>query len=173
VGWSMGVTEIAAYVDQFGTNDIAGIVLVDGIAGSDYDPKITPQMLRWAASFQVDRPKATAAFVRSMYQKPQSEEYLNRVTQAALRTPTNSAVALLTAVFTSDYRPALAKIDKPTLVVVAGDEKTNPYFSWYKDVQQRITSAKLEAVPGTGHALFVDDAPQFNSLLDDFLRALK
>ena len=173
VGWSMGVTEIAAYVDQFGTDGIAGIVLVDGIAGSDFDPKITPQVLPWAASFQVDRPKATAAFVRTMYQKPQSEEYLNRVTQAALRTPTNSAVALLTAVFTSDYRPALAKIDRPALVVVAGDEKTNPYFSWYKDVQQRISGAKLEAVPGTGHALFVDDAPRFNSLLDDFLRTLK
>lgn len=172
VGWSMGVTEIAAYVDQFGTEGLAGIVLVDGIAGSDYDPKFTPQLLGWAASFQVDRPKATAEFVRSMYRKPQSEEYLNRVAQAALRTPTNSAVALLTGMLTSDYRPALAKINKPTLVVVAGDEKTNPYFSWYKDVQQRIAGAKLETVPGTGHALFVDDAARFNSLLDDFLAGL-
>ena len=31
VGWSMAVTEIASYVDQFGTNGIAGLVLVDGV----------------------------------------------------------------------------------------------------------------------------------------------
>src|SRR3989304_3120188 len=41
VGWSMGVTEIASYVDQFGTADLAGLVLVDGIAGSDPEPPPT------------------------------------------------------------------------------------------------------------------------------------
>ena len=42
-----------------------------------------------------------------MYKKPQNEEYLKRVTQASLRTPTNSAVALFVGAFTSDYRPAI------------------------------------------------------------------
>lgn len=119
VGWSMGVTEAAAYVDQFGTDTLAGLVLVDGWAGADYDPKVTPQMWQWAAGFQKNRQAQTEAFVRSMYKKPQSEEYLKRVTQASLRTPTNSAVALFVGAFTSDYRPALAKIDKPTLIVAA------------------------------------------------------
>jgi predicted alpha/beta hydrolase family esterase len=35
VGWSMAVTGIASYVDQFGTSNVAGFVLVDGLAGSE------------------------------------------------------------------------------------------------------------------------------------------
>jgi len=169
VGWSMGVTEAAAYVDQFGTDTLAGLVLVDGWAGADYDPKVTPQMWQWAAGFQKNRQAQTEAFVRSMYKKPQSEEYLKRVTQASLRTPTNSAVALFVGAFTSDYRPALAKIDKPTLLVVA----QSPWLPTFQDMQKRIPGSRIEVLENVGHALFVDDADRFNSLLEDFVKGLR
>jgi len=171
VGWSMGVTEVAAYVDHFGTENLAGIVFVDGIAGSDYDPQITPRMFQFAAGFQKDRPKATESFVRGMYKKPQPEEYLARVTQASLRTPTNSAVALFLGAFTSDHRPALSKVDKPALIVAAGDDK-NPWMELYLDMRQRIPNARLEIFADAGHALFVDEPARFNSLLDAFLKGL-
>ena len=32
----------------------------------------------------------------------------------------------------------------------------------------KIPSVRLEMFSDTGHALFVDDAPKFNRLLDDF-----
>jgi len=169
VGWSMGVTEAAAYVDQFGTDTLAGLVLVDGWAGADYDPKVTPQMWQCAAGFQKNRQAQTEAFVRSMFKKPQSEEYLKRVTQASLRTPTNSAVALFVGAFTSDYRPTLAKIDKPTLIVVA----QSPWVTAYQDMQKRIPGSRMEVLENVGHALFVDDADRFNSLLEDFLKGLR
>jgi len=169
VGWSMGVTEAAAYVDQFGNDTLAGFVLVDGWAGADYDPKVTPQMWQWAAGFQKDRQAQTEAFVRSMFKKPQSEEYLKRVTQASLRTPTNSAVALFVGAFTSDYRPALAKTDKPTLIVVA----QSPWVPAYQDMQKRIPGSRIEVLENVGHALFVDDAERFNSLLEDFVKGLR
>jgi non-heme chloroperoxidase len=168
VGWSMGVTEAAAYVDQFGTDTLAGLALVDGWAGADYDPKVTPQLWQWAAGFQKNRQAQTEAFVRSMYKKPQSEEYLKRVTQASLRTPTNSAVALFIGAFTSDYRPALAKIDKPTLLVAA----QSPWLPAFQDMQKRIPGSRIEVLENVGHALFVDDPDRFNSLLDAFLKAL-
>ena len=155
-------------MDQFGTDTLAGLVLVDGWAGADYDPKLTPQMWQWAAGFQKNRQGQTEAFVRSMYKKPQSEEYLKRVTQASLRTPTNSAVALFVGAFTSDYRPALAKIDKSTLLVVA----QSPWVPTYQDMQQRIPGSRIEVLENVGHALFVDDADRFNSLMDAFLKAL-
>jgi microsomal epoxide hydrolase len=172
VGWSMGVTELASYVDQFGTTDLAGLVFVDGIAGSDFDPKVTPQLFKFAASIQADRRKQTEGFVRFMYKKPQSEEYLQRVTAAALDTPTNSAMALFLGAFTSDYRPALAKIDKPALIVTAGGAG-NPWAAVYRDMQQRIANSQLENFPEAGHAVFADDPERFNSLLDSFLQALK
>ena len=109
VGWSMGVTEAAAYVDQFGTDTLAGLVLVDGWAGADYDPKVTPQMWQWAAGFQKNRQAQTEAFIHSMFKKPQSEEYLKRVTQASLRTPTNSAVALFVGASPATTAPRLGR----------------------------------------------------------------
>ena len=169
IGWSMGVSEAVAYVDQFGTDTLAGLVLVDGWAGVDYDSKLTPQMWQWATGFQKDRRAQTQAFVPSMFKKPQSEEYLKRLTEASLRTPTNSAVALFVGLFTSDYRPALAKINKPTLLVVA----QSPWITIYQDMQKRIPGSRLEVFDAVGHALFVDEPARFNSLLDDFLRDLE
>jgi microsomal epoxide hydrolase len=168
VGWSMGVMEIAAYVDQFGTDGIEGLVLVDGFAGSDFDPEVSPQMLKWAASFVVDRPKATDAFVRGMYTSAQSEEYLQRVVQASLKTPTNSAGALLLAYFATDLRPALAKIDKPTLIVAA----QSPWTKYYEEMHRLISGSRYQVFDGVGHALFVDKPAEFNSALADFLKGV-
>ena len=72
-------------------------------------------LLGYANSFQLDRQKAADRFVRGLYRKPQSEAYIRRMIQATLRMPTNSAMALIMGGIASDNRPALAKIDKPTL----------------------------------------------------------
>ncbi|MDA2914871.1 hypothetical protein MYX77_13145, partial [Acidobacteriia bacterium AH_259_A11_L15] len=58
------------------------------------------------------------------------EKYLQRVFEAALRTPTNSAMALILAYFATDLRPALAKIDKPTLIMVA----QSPWMRYYEEL---------------------------------------
>ncbi len=169
VGWSMGVNEAVAYVDQFGTGTLAGLVLVDGIAGADFDPTFTPVMLKFAESFLKERQKATDAFVRRMYKTPQSEDYIQHVIQASLRMPTNSAVAIFVGMITSDNRPALAKINKPTLIVIAPG---GPWDSLYEDMHKRIAGSRLEAFEKAGHALFVDQPDRFNSLLDEFLKSL-
>ena len=46
VGHSMGAAEVAAYVDQFGTDTLSALVFVDGWAGRDYDPNTLPNRLR-------------------------------------------------------------------------------------------------------------------------------
>jgi microsomal epoxide hydrolase len=168
VGASMGVTDLAAYVDQFGTKDVAGFVLIHGVPGADYDPGTTPQLLQWAAGFQKNRPWQTAALVRSLFQKPPGEAYLKRLTEAALQMPTNSAIASFFGAFTADYRPALAQINKPTLIIVA----RNNWLSQYEEMQRRIAGARLEVFDDAGHALFIDAAARFNSLLDEFLTGL-
>ncbi|MGH9778218.1 MAG: alpha/beta fold hydrolase [Candidatus Acidiferrales bacterium] len=168
VGWSMGVTEAVAFVDQFGTKDLSALVLVDGFAGSDFDPEASPQMLKWAASFVIDRPKATDAFVRNMYTSAQSEEYFQRVIRASLQTPTNSAGALILAYVSTDLRPALAQIDKPTLIVAA----QSPWTKYYEEMHRLIAGSRYQVFDGVGHALFVDKPAEFNSALADFLESV-
>jgi non-heme chloroperoxidase len=169
VAYTSGVTEAASYVDQFGTGTLAGLVLVNGIAGRDYDAETMNGLLAYANSLQLDRRKATERFVRGLYKKPQSEDYVRRMTRAALRMPTNSAVALIMGGIAADNRPALAKIDRPTLIVVA---LVRPWMSFYEEMQRHIKGARMEVFEDAGHALFVDEAARFNALLDEFLNDL-
>jgi microsomal epoxide hydrolase len=168
VGWSMAVTEIASYVGQFGTSGIAGFVLVDGIAGDDPTPESVSTGIEFLKALQSNRSQLTADFVRSIFRKPQSEEYLQKLIKASLATPTDSAVAIGLAGFTTDNRSALARINKPTVIVGA----TKRLLPQFHDMQKRIPGAKLEFFEDAGHAMFVDDANKFNILLDEFLASL-
>lgn len=169
VAWSMAVVETMAYVDQFGTGDLAAFVFVDNDAGgrapgdADRDFGLLKGILE-------DRQNAANNFVRKLnFKKPQAEEYLQRVVQASLRVPTNTAVALLVGYFAADYRPVLPKIDKPSIVCAA---KT-PYMGTILEMQKQIRGSQLEVFDGAGHALFVDDADHFNTLLEEFLLDLR
>jgi non-heme chloroperoxidase len=169
VSWSMAVVETLAYVDQFGTGDFAGLVLVDNDAGgraaADADQDFG--MLKGVLE---DRQKETDDFFHKInFHKPQPEEYVQKLIQASLRVPTNTAVTLLVGYFVSDYRSALPKIDKPTVVCAA----KSAYMGTIMDMESKIKGAKLEVLEGDGHALFVDDADKFNAMLEDFLLDLK
>jgi non-heme chloroperoxidase len=169
VGWSLGVKELVAYVKQFGCDTIAGLVLVDGAAGLDQQPDLLRGTLDRFLRLQRDRPAEAARFVRGMYKKPQTPEYLDRITRATLRTPTNTAVVLMLEYVASDFRPDLSKVSRPTLIVAT--KGPNNYTT--EDMQKRIPHSRLEFMDGVGHALFVDDSQRFNSLLEDFLRTLE
>jgi non-heme chloroperoxidase len=169
VGWSMGVTEIVSYVDRFGTSALAGIVLVDGVAALDLTPEYIKGSIEFLKGLQANRAQMTAGFVRSMFRKPQSEEYLQKLIKASLATPTDSAIAIGLATFTTENRPAVAEINKPTLIVGANKDLV-PQF---QEMQKSIPGARFEFFDDAGHALFVDDADKFNILLDEFLTRLK
>ena len=168
VGWSMGVGEVVAYVDQFGTADLAGIVFVDDVPGAEVPAAVYKDLMEFMNSFVADRRAATDSFVRSFFKKPQPEDYMKRVVEASMRTPTNTAVALLVGKFGTDLRPALKKFDKPTLIVA----QNGGFLNLIKAIQPQITGSRLEIFDGSGHALFVDDAGKFNALLDEFVKTL-
>lgn len=170
VGWSMAVTELGAYVDQFGTNGIAGLVFVDdnfgglGPGEAEYDLTLLRQVLG-------DRKQNAEDFVHKLcFKKPQPADYLNRVIAACECTPTSDAVALLVGKMAADYRAAAAKIDKPALFCYADAPYMPPAAR--QQIQQSVKGSRLEVFEGAGHALFVDNADQFNSVLDSFLSSL-
>ncbi|MFY9803760.1 MAG: alpha/beta hydrolase [Candidatus Acidiferrales bacterium] len=169
VAWSMAVVETLAYVDQFGTGDFAGLVLVDSDAGGRA-PGSDEADFATLKELLMNRQKAADEFMRKLnFQKPQPEDYIQKLIQASLRVPTNTAVTLLVGYFTADYRAALPKIDKPTVICAA----KSTYMSTIVDMQSKIKGAQLEVFVGDGHALFVDDPDKFNALLEDFLVELK
>ena len=167
VGWSMATAEVGAFVDQFGTKDLAGIVLVDGGMGDAGRPG-TDSDLGMLKGVLTNRDAQTDGFVRNLcFRRPQPEDYLKRVIDASRRVPTNSAVALLAGYFSANYWAALAKFDKPTLIIGA----KSPYDTDLIEEHSKIPGSRLELLDNVGHALFVDDPQGFNDALESFLIA--
>jgi len=169
VGWSIGVTQVLAYVDQFGTSTVRGIVLVDGAIGRERDSNFSAQVWRRLKSFQMNRSQATEEAIRGWFRKPVTEAYIKKLTAASLKTPTSSAVALLANLFwQGDYRAVLTKVDRPVLYAMAA-----PVLKEQGELlKQQVASARVEVFEGAGHALFVDEADRFNYVLDQFLASL-
>jgi microsomal epoxide hydrolase len=166
VGWSLGVYEALTYIEMFGSYKLSGLVLVDL---NVYTPPTQEERDRRAAmfhDFQADRKQFAATFVRNMYHKPQSQEYLDSVTAASLKTPTNSAVAMLAEyAVKNDMRPVLPKIQIPVLAVMTPVNR-----SAVELVTAAVPGSQGEVFEDAGHCLFVDDADRFNTLLQTFLK---
>ena len=166
VGWSLGVPELLTYAEQFGGSRIRAYVLVDGFAWDKQDPQFITSMVGMYKQVQTNRREFTDKFVRSMYKKPQPEEYIQRVVAASLKMPSDSAVAAsVSSISRADWRPALAKVDRPVLVMCQAKLKgmaADPIVS-------AIPAARAELFEDAGHALFVDDAERFNALLGEFI----
>ncbi|MGC2328140.1 MAG: alpha/beta hydrolase, partial [Candidatus Sulfotelmatobacter sp.] len=72
VGWSMACGELVKYAEQFGTDNIGGMVLVDGFLADKLSPEMFGFATGWMNQLQLDRQKQADGFVRSMYKKPQT-----------------------------------------------------------------------------------------------------
>jgi non-heme chloroperoxidase len=170
VGWSLAVPEMLTYVSEFGTATLRGLVLVDGYIGADADSCAPDPLKGMLKLVHENRAQHNAAFVRSMFKSKQPEEYLARITRAALQTPTNTAFTLLAHLMVTggDWRPALKKVDRPLLYVVT------PSLAFQAEmVKQTVPGAQTEVFENAGHALFVDEAEKFNTLLENFIRKAK
>ena len=169
VGWSLGVPEVLSYAEQFGGGNVRGYVLVDGITWEKRDMEFVGAMLGMYQQLHVNRRPFTERFVRSMYKKPQSEEYIARVIAASLLMPTDSAVAAsLSSISRADWRPAMAKLDRPVLVMC----ETAIQAMTADPIKKNVPTAQVEPFADAGHALFVDDAEKFNNVLEEFVKKL-
>jgi non-heme chloroperoxidase len=166
VGWSLAVNEAFAYIEQFGTYKLAGLVLVDlGV----YTPSTQEERdHRYAMfhSFQSDRKHYAETFVRGMYHKPHSEAYLESVVAASLKTPTNSAVAMLGELAVkNDSRPLLPKLTIPVLAAMTPVNRAAAEL-----IASAVPGGQGEVFEDAGHCLFVDDPDRFNTLLENFVK---
>jgi non-heme chloroperoxidase len=169
VGWSMACGELMKYVEQFGTDNAGGIVLVDGFLSDKPSPEMFAVMSSWMNQLQEDRRKQADGFVRSMFKKPQTDEYLNRLIDASVEVPADTAVVLIyNMIAVKESSGGFAKMERPVLFAYQPDSQASADF-----VKSRLGSkVRLERFEGDGHALFVDDPEKFNQVLAEFLDGL-
>jgi len=169
VGWSMACGELVKYAEQFGSDNVGGFVLVDGLIPEKISPEMFVGLSGWMNLLQQDRQKQADGFVRSMYKKPQAEDYLKRVIDASVETPADTAAVLIyDMIAVKDFSPGLAKMNRPVLFTYQPDTQPTADFLTLK----LGNKVRLERFEGDGHALFVDDAERFNRVLDEFIQGL-
>ncbi len=162
IAWSLGVLEALAYTDAFGSERLNALVLVDNSIGEDPPPSSDPTFL---SRLRQDRRATVERFVRNMYKTPQDEGYYRRITAAALKTPLEASVALLSYRNPREYwRQLVYATPAPILYAV-----TPRFKEQAENLKRRKPEAWIEVFESSGHALFVDESARFNALLGDFL----
>ncbi|MBV8913645.1 MAG: alpha/beta hydrolase [Acetobacteraceae bacterium] len=162
-GWSLGVLDSLSYVAQYGDSRVAGLVLIDNSVGEE--PAPVPSRTPARRGPRLAREEQMRRFVQSMFLRNPGEAYLERLTEAALRTPPDAAAALSSYPVPRTYwRDAIYSVQRPILYVV------RPRFSGQaNNLVAKHPMAEAEIFTDAGHALFVDDAAQFDALLADFI----
>jgi non-heme chloroperoxidase len=169
IGWSMACGELVKYVEQFGEDNVGALVLIDGFLSDKPSPEIFGVLSGWMNLLQQDRQKQADGFVRSMFKKPQTEDYFKRVIDASVQVPADTAVVLIyNMIAVKDFSPGLARMNRPVLFTYQPDSQPSADFLKSK-LGARV---RLERFDGDGHALFADEPEKFNRILDEFLQSL-
>ena len=163
VGWSLGVLDSLAYVHANGDARLAGLVLVDNSVGEDPPPVASKHPGKPGP--RLSREATMRNFVQGMFYRPQPAAYLDRLTEACLRTPLPAANALLAyPVPRSYWKEAVYSTERPVLYVV------RPKFAGQAaNLAAHHPAAESVVLQDVGHALFVDNPTEFDGLLQDFI----
>ena len=177
VGWSMGSMVVWDMIDQFGTEGIAGGVVV-GQSPSDYRWPDWPHgfldldgLTHAMHAVQDDRDALVRDFVPLMFTKPPSAADTEWMVAEIMRPPASVASAIIFDQTMRDYRPALAKVDVPALVVTGRDDKLVPLAA-EELVASAMGNARLVVLEDSGHCPFLEEPERFNQVVDEFVESL-
>jgi pimeloyl-ACP methyl ester carboxylesterase len=175
IGWSQGVQDLAAYIERYGTHDLAGLVLVDAAVADGADgitarAQESAAQLRMLALYQAHQPDYLRGMMGAIIGKPQPEETIDELVATGMKTPSSIGTGMLVAdLFGVNRTAALKKIDCPTLVIASAksDELARQQAG-----ASKIPHARFEKIEDAAHAVFLDQPVRFDELLEKFVKDL-
>jgi non-heme chloroperoxidase len=167
VGHSLAVVELLSYVDQFGSDKLAGLVLVDQGFGPYPKPEETAQFFAFIGAIGRDRRAFFQQNRSHFFRKPLPEDYVRRLDEDVMKVPTTTALALLTGFLGMDHRPTLAKIDKPILYAITPQYKADGEL-----LKSKVPGARVEVFENSAHALYKDEPERFNRVVGELARTV-
>ncbi len=171
VGWSQGVQDLAAYAAAFEGEGVAGYALVDapvgaGAAASVAQPQRLQQTLERMAFYSQYQERYLRGMFEAIIRSERGRRRIDEYVRIGMRTPPDLGMGMLMMDFIAyDRRPALAKFNRPTLVVASADSGE---LEEQREMAARIPGAKFETLAETGHAVFLDQPEKFTALLAAF-----
>lgn len=177
VSWSLGVLETLSYIKNHGPGRFRALVLVDMYIGVDAK-KSEPHPFGdgwsgWIEGLQTNKTEWAREWLRSFFPSDPPDEFIEEMADSVVKTPTNTAVTLLSNLMhfdERDHRPVVDDTDLPLMLVMSSS-------SWAVAVAEESRSrwpekVRVEVIPETGHFLFFEKPRKFNGLLEDFLSGL-
>ena len=175
IGWSQGVQDLAAYIERYGTHDLAGLVLVDAAVSDGADGIVaraqeSAAQLRMLALYQAHQPEYLRGMMDAIISKPQPDGTIDGLVATGMKTPPSIGTGMLVAdLFGVNRTAALKKIDCPTLIIASA--KSDELARQQAGAGQ-IPHARFEKIEDTAHAVFLDQAERFDELLEKFVNDL-
>ena len=164
IGWSLGVLDTLAAIHVAGDSRLAGLVLVDNSVGEEPPPSFHPGQPH--SAHPPSHAAAMKQFVCAMFRQPQPAAYLQRLTQASLRTPEAASRLLLAYPVPRSYWKAAVYATKVPLLYVVRPR----WVAQGENLVRNRPDTEMDVFRDTGHALFVDDPVRFNRVTEHFLR---
>jgi pimeloyl-ACP methyl ester carboxylesterase len=180
VGFAMGGGEVARYLGRYGSGRVVKAVFISSV---------TPFLLRTAdnpggidravfdemvAAMIVDRPSYLSAFFRDYYNldlyggNRVSDEIVQLGWNIAVQASAKASIDVVSAWMT-DFRPDLAKIDVPTLVVHGSTDRILPIEATGDRLHQALPGSHYTVIEGGPHGLLWTHANEVDAALLTFL----
>ena len=177
VGWSMGAATAMSYVEQFGSDRLRSLALVDQSpyfyseegweypAFGEFSPEALAgilEALRTDRAGLIKGELLPAFFVETPPAETADEMYAEM-----MKTPTSVAVAMLAELCDNDFREVVSAIDVPTLLVYGSKSAVFPGAGeWMAD---RIPESELHLFEASSHCPFWEEPRRFNRELTRFV----
>lgn len=177
VGWSMGAFVAWEYLQQYGIDEVDGLVVVDMSASAfnwdDYEHGGTTltELRDILELVQTDYSSLIDLQIELTFKNPPSEATRQLVFDETSRTPPSIKSAILFDYSTRDYRDVLPNIDVPTLVCAGVDDKWRTVAS-VEHVVGLLPNATFELFENSGHCLTLEEPDRFNQVLSEFVDSL-
>lgn len=172
VGFSMGGGDVSRYLARHGSARVAKLALLGAVTPLFGQKPDFPQGVDQGVFDGIrdgllkDRAQFLADFAPVFYGTNQGQQVsagvLTQTLNIALLASLKGTLDCVTAFSATDFRPDMAKVDVPTLVIHGDADQVVPFETTGKLAAELIRGAELKVYAGAPHGFAVTHAEQLN-----------